>query len=111
MIKRQLNRRDAECAKRKSMKSCSWISLCVLCVFAVPLYSAPPRDELLRLVPNDVGFVVVVQDLREHWKRAQDSPFTKKFLQTAPGKALIGEIAAKQFAEIDRELTKELGVP
>src|SRR5207249_2820960 len=95
----------------KTMKNVYVNSLCVLCILCGSARAAPPRDELLKLVPSDAGFVVIVQDLRGHLGRAQNSPFAKRLLETAPGKALVHEEVAKAFADADRELTKELGLP
>jgi hypothetical protein len=44
-----------------------------------PALQARPRDELLRLVPADVGFCLVIEDLRGHGKAFVDSPFIQQF--------------------------------
>ena len=43
--------------------------------FAGHSAKASPRDELLRLVPADVGFCLVLEDLRGHGKAFAESPF------------------------------------
>lgn len=73
--------------------------------------AASPRDELLRLVPPDAGFVVVVQDLRANAARWQASPWLAKLKQTKLGRAVAHDMAATALAEIDRELIKEVGQP
>ena len=85
-------------------------SLCVLCALCGSTFSATPKDEVIRLVPNDAGFVVVLQDFRGHAAKFRDSPFVKQFMQTPQGKALLDASVTVQLAEADRGLTEELGV-
>ena len=44
------------------------------------LARAAPRDELLRLVPDDVAFCLVVQDLRGHAEALSASPFADEIM-------------------------------
>jgi hypothetical protein len=90
------------------MSSTRWISslAVMLCGWAC-LQAASPTDELLRLVPEDVGFCVVVQDLREHGERLGASPFVKQlrlaYLNKSPEWAQVqglNEFFQKQF-EVD----------
>ncbi len=84
--------------------------LCVLCASVVQDVSAvPPRDELLRLVPKDAGFVVVVQDLREHSSRIRQSPFVKLCKESLPGRAAANAPEWRQLAELDEMLKREVG--
>ncbi|MFL5328611.1 MAG: hypothetical protein ACJ8C4_06825 [Gemmataceae bacterium] len=85
--------------------------LCALCVLCGSTLAASPRDELLKLVPSDAGFVVVVQDLRGQINRLREGPFAKKFLQTASGKALLSDGVAKEMATADQLLSGEIGLP
>jgi hypothetical protein len=69
-----------------------------------------PRDALLRFVPEDVGFCLVVEDLRAHTKTLARSPFTKAFWRSAPGRALAESKEWKQLDKADRELRTALGL-
>src|SRR5579884_3703467 len=60
------------------------VFLCALCDSVVSssfLRAATPREELLRLVPDSVGFCLVVQDLRNHTADLQNSPFFEQLRQ------------------------------
>jgi hypothetical protein len=90
------------------MSSTRWISslVVILCGWSC-LRAANPADELLRLVPEDVGFCVVIQDLREHGERLAASPFVKQlrvaYLNKSPEWAQmqgLNEFFQKQF-EVD----------
>jgi len=69
--------------KRSQIKISFLRVLCVLVATilfvlkAQPAKAAPPCDELLRLVPSDAGFVIVIQDVRGHFDRIGKSPFAK----------------------------------
>jgi hypothetical protein len=62
----------------------------LLCVFALasPAGAASPREELLRLVPGDVGFCVVVEDLRGHASQLLASPFAEQW-QKSPFRTFL----------------------
>jgi hypothetical protein len=47
-----------------------------------------PRDELLRMVPDDAGFCLVVEGLRDQAARLADSPFVRQFRQSPTGALL-----------------------
>ncbi len=69
-----------------------------------------PRDEVLRLVPDDMGLCFVVQDLRSHADALAGSPFLEHFRQSALGQALQGSHEAAKLQELDKHLRKDLGV-
>src|SRR5262249_39511431 len=87
----------------------SVLALLIASAVAAPA-SAAPRDELLRFVPDDVGFCLVVQDLRKHPADALGSPFAQAFTQ-AP---LAGKLAVaaewKQLGDVEKYLKQHLGV-
>jgi hypothetical protein len=62
-----------------------------------PAGAASPRDELLRLVPEDVGFVVVVQDLKAHFDAVVNSPFIEQFARSNVGEGLAKSPQAAQL--------------
>ncbi len=87
----------------------------VLATLAVLLLTAPgraaaPRDELLRLVPDDVAFCLVVQDLRDHARALGASPFARDFLASPLGTALAASGEVKKLAEVEAFLKEHLGV-
>ncbi len=71
---------------------------------------AAPRDELLRLVPDDVAFCLVVQDLRSHSRALAASPFAEAFRKSALGAALKDSEEFKKLANLDAELRKQVGL-
>ena len=86
-------------------------SLLVLVLFIVPLAvarAATPADELLRLVPEDVGFCLVVQDLRSHSAAFLQSPFFRRLSEAGFGPAGAPELA--KLAEVEKEFKKHLNV-
>jgi hypothetical protein len=77
---------------------------------AAPVQAATPRDEVLRLVPEDVGFCLVVQDLRGQSAALRDSPFTDKFRTSAFGRRLLAAPEAQKLAEVDKVLRQNLKI-
>src|SRR5437870_5133857 len=72
--------------------------------------SASPRDELLRLVPDDAGFCVVVQNLRDQLARLERSPFAARLAASHIGQALRGAPEARKLAALDAQLRAHLNV-
>lgn len=62
--------------------------LLVALLFTPLCVANPATDELLRLVPGDAGFCVVIQDLRKHSQQLEESPFMAGFRDSPLGKAL-----------------------
>src|SRR5436309_9288195 len=82
--------------------------LCSLCLCgSIP---ASPRDELLRLVPEDAGFCVIVRDLREQFDRLAKSPFAAHFTGSPLGQALAKSPELQKLAEFDRHLNANLNL-
>src|SRR4051794_17161147 len=69
-----------------------------------------PRDELLRFVPDNVGFCLVVQDLRGHAAALTASPFAEQLRQSPLGAALRNAAEVHQLNRVDQFLRKQLGV-
>lgn len=76
---------------------------------ALAAVAAAPADELLRYVPTDIGFCVVVRDLREHRTALANSPFVAGLRGTALGGLLaqVGEL--DNLVKARRHLQKHLG--
>jgi hypothetical protein len=80
-------------------------------LLAGPLYAAsPPREELLRFVPDDVGFCVVLQDLRGHTADVVQSPFAELVRRSPLGAMLNASVELKQLDKVDKDLKALLGV-
>jgi hypothetical protein len=71
---------------------------------------AAPRDELLRFVPEPVGFCVVLQDLRGHADALAVSPFVEQVSKTPFVQALIGAPEAKTIGVFEQMLESKLGL-
>src|SRR5262245_2629057 len=76
-------------------------------LLAAPLSAATPRDELLRYVPGDAGFCLVVQGLRDKLADVQASPMAKQWAKFLP--ALAGAAEWKHLTEAEAYLKKNLG--
>jgi hypothetical protein len=70
---------------------------------------AAPRDELLRLVPDDVAFCLVVQELRQHAQALAASPFAEAFRKSPFAAALKDSPEFKKLELLNADLRKQLG--
>src|SRR5438445_399058 len=88
------------------------LSLCSLCLCGhfSSAKAATPREELLRLVPEDVGFCLVIQDLRGHSERCLSSPFVKELRDSPIGQTIRQAPETRKLAEFDRHIQQVLGV-
>jgi hypothetical protein len=75
-----------------------------------PAARAAPRDELLRLVPDDVAFCLTVQDLRGHTEALTASPFADALRKSPLWAALKGSDELKKLEQFDAELRRQLGL-
>jgi hypothetical protein len=82
----------------------------LLITLSFPAIAASARDDLLRLVPEDVGFCLVIQDLRAHSEAFLRSPFVKKWWESPIGKAIANAPEQKKLAEFETQLKEGLGV-
>jgi hypothetical protein len=84
--------------------------LCVFCVLLVGFsQAATPREELLRLVPDSVGFCLVVQDLRNHAADWQSSPFVEQLRQCPIAVKIRNSDKWKKLDQIESEMKEKLG--
>jgi hypothetical protein len=86
---------------------------CVLCNSVVSsslLAAAAPRDELLRLVPDSIGFCVVVQDLRGHAASLRDSPFVEQLRQSPLAVKIRNSAALKKLDLFEAKMKEKLGL-
>jgi hypothetical protein len=68
------------------------------------------RDELLALVPPDVGFCLLVNDLRGHAQKWDRSPWLRSLRESPLVKTILESPEAGQIAALEAELKKHLGV-
>ncbi len=68
------------------------------------------REQLLRLVPADAGFCVVVSDLRGQWKKLQEAPWVKAFKDSSLGATLVRAPEFQRLVRLESDLKKHLQV-
>jgi hypothetical protein len=76
---------------------------------AASLHAASPRDELLRFVPDDVGFCFVMQDMRVHAAELAASPFIAQLRMSPAGAAFRATDEVKQLNKVEEYLHQALG--
>ena len=86
-----------------SLAALAWI------VLATPPGRTAPRDELLRLVPGDVGFCLLIEDVRGHAKALLDSPFVSQF-RASPMAKLIDANETQKLTLADQFLQQYLQI-
>ena len=72
--------------------------------------AAAPRDELLRLVPDPIGFCLVLQDMRGHAASLQTSPFIEQLRQSPFGARLRNSEDLKKLDQLEIKLKEKLGL-
>jgi hypothetical protein len=85
-------------------------TLCVVVCAVRISYAASPRDEILRLIPDDSGLCILVQDLRGAAERIQQSPFAKALANSPIGRAWRDAPEARKLAELDQQLRTHLNI-
>lgn len=85
-------------------------ALWLVAVLVAPAGAAGPRDEALRLVPDDVGFCLVVQDLRDHARAFLASPFVEHFRSSALDRAFARGPEIRKLREAEDQLKANLDV-
>jgi hypothetical protein len=83
--------------------------IAALVVIPAPARAAP-RDEVLRLVPDDVAFCLVVQDLRSHSRALAASPFVEAFRKAPFAAGIKDSDEYKKLAQLDADLRKQVGL-
>ncbi|MFO0929541.1 MAG: hypothetical protein U0736_21355 [Gemmataceae bacterium] len=86
------------------------VALVALAAVLAPARAETPRDELLRYLPADVGFCLVVQDLRGRLGELTESPFAERWRRSVLGKELLASREWKQLRDLTAALEKHLGV-
>ena len=86
-----------------------WAVLFTL-LLASSLHAGATRDELLRYVPADIGFCLVVQDVRGHSNDLLASPFVREWSKSSFGSALLASGELKQLVKVSQYMEKYLGI-
>ncbi len=73
-------------------------------------WAATPREELLRLVPDSVGFCLIVQDLRGHAAAWQTSPFGEQLNRSPFAVKVRNSGQWKKMGHIESKLKQKLGL-
>jgi hypothetical protein len=81
-----------------------------LLLLAAPLRAATPRDELLYLVPDSVGFCLVIQDLRGHAAALQTSPFIEQLSQSPLAVKVRNSADLKKLDRFESKMKDKLGL-
>jgi hypothetical protein len=71
---------------------------------------AAPRDDLLALVPEDVGFCLVVNDLRGHAEKLSRTPWVKALKESAFVRSLAKSPEVKKLRALEQTLHKHLDI-
>jgi hypothetical protein len=72
--------------------------------------SSAPRDELIRLVPDDVALCLVVNDLRTQGDKLMKSPWVKALKSSPFIKALGDAPEVLKLVEVQKQLQKHLQI-
>ncbi|SRR5579883_177734 len=88
------------------------VFLCVLCdsVVSSSLQAAAPREELLRLVPDSIGFCFLVQDLRGHAAALRDSPFVEQLSRSPVAVKIRNSEDMKKLDRFESKMKEKLGL-
>lgn len=85
-------------------------ALVLVCTLTADSFAGTPREELLRYVPDDVGFCLVVQNLRGQLRELAGSPFGRRLRESAGAKALRASAEWGQLKQAEQYLERHLGV-
>src|SRR5437016_1340279 len=75
-----------------------------------PAQTPSPAEEILGLVPEDMGLCLVVKDLRDHWQKIQQTAWFKALEKSPFGKTLVYGPEKAQFAKFEEILSKHLQI-
>lgn len=90
---------------RTALTSCA-----ALVLLSASLQAGNPAPDVLQLVPEDVGFCLIVHDLRGHAHALEGSDFLKQFNSSPAGKALAKSVLVKRLLRSRAEFEKVLQV-
>jgi hypothetical protein len=73
------------------------------------LRAATPCEELLRLVPDSIGFCVVIQDLRSHALAWRSSPFLEQLRRSVLTAKVHNCAQLKKLSQFESKMKEKLG--
>jgi hypothetical protein len=82
----------------------------LLAASATAAVAMSPRDELLRCVPADIGFCLVLQDMRAHAAQLAESPLIEQLRRSPLGASLRGGGEWAKLIDIEAKVRAQLGV-
>ncbi len=85
-----------------SLLSLAWLSAAAA--------AESPRDELLRLVPEDAGFCLVLQDARGHSEALLASPFLEQVQKSPLGQTVTASAELKTLFSFQKRLEDSAGL-
>ncbi|MBM4072087.1 MAG: DUF3352 domain-containing protein [Planctomycetes bacterium] len=85
-------------------------ALATLALPGIVQAQASPRERLLRLVPTNTGVCLVVSDLREHWRKTQDTRWFKTLIDSPVGAALARAPEFGKLVRLEQDFKKHFGV-
>ena len=94
----------------KGLRRPTWAIAAAVLLAGHAAAAESPRDELLRFVPEDMGFCFVMQDLRVHAADLAASPFAEQLRQSQAWAALWASPELKQLEQLDKVIQQQLGV-
>src|SRR5262245_24488459 len=77
---------------------------------ARPTWADSPRDALLRLVPSDVGFCLLLENLRGHSRALLNSPFLQQLQKSPWASKIVKAQETQQLDLLDQYLLQYLHV-
>jgi hypothetical protein len=93
------------------LHSFAFLSSLCLCVSGVSSsLAASPRDELLRLVPDSVGFCLVIQDMRGHAAALSASPFVEQLSASSLAVKIRNSDDLKKLDRIEAMMKEKIGL-
>src|SRR3954466_13061521 len=92
------------------MRRITSLSAAVVLALAAVAHAATPTDELLGLVPEDVGFCLVFQDLRQVVNDVKASAFARQFAASPLGLEILNSPEVGKLAKAEKDVQTALNV-
>jgi hypothetical protein len=102
---------DTHCHRPGRLARASLWAILLVAGLATPIQAANPRDDLLRLVPDDVGFCLVVTDVRGQAKQFRELDWVKAFEKSPLTQKMAQAPEARKLIRLKEQLEKRLKVP
>src|SRR5262245_20572000 len=89
---------------------CVFLSALCDSVVSSPLRAAAPREGLLRLVPDSIGFCFVIQYLLRHAAGLRDSPFAEQLGRAPVAIKIRNSEDLKKLDRFESKMKEKLGI-